>query len=232
MSKRDRDSDLPEFLPDLATIRREMDLAYGEKKLREALDNPGLERAQSAIGDDPQKEAAKESPSPYEVPIQASVGVGVPQTSRLKMRPQGATARRPLPVWAVYILAVLAVLGPVAMVLALVRTPPRPEAGTAPLVVSGPESAGVRASEPAPPAAVGVKGSSNAGADPDAQVEAAPVVPEKASPPPRPIRSQPAKASGPGKPGRAPAMSAPAERPVSEPTPPSPPPPMAPDMAP
>lgn len=234
MGTRDRDGELPDFLPDLATIRREMDPAYGEKKLREALDSRELEKRQVAAEE--VKEASKESPSPYEVPIEVVPGgrrIDAPR-ARTQIKAVPRSARRKLPAWAVYILAVMAVIGPVAMVLALVKSPPPPETKGISGVASGSESASPKAIESVSPAAtemsVGVGADAGADGSVDAQVESAPLESERPLLLPRPVRSKPVKGSGPME--RVPVPKTSAASPMSEPAPTSTEPPMAPDMAP
>lgn len=65
MGARDSDDDIRNYLPDLSTIMRKADPAYGEKILREAMDNPELDaalaerRKETSDGGDPAESAGK-----------------------------------------------------------------------------------------------------------------------------------------------------------------------------
>jgi hypothetical protein len=130
MSHSDSDDDLQKYMPRREDILREADPAYREKKLRDAVN-----------------EARKEGPSPYEIPISelqrsASTQGAALRTPQVTKR-SAATPRRKraVPAWAVYTMAVLAVLGPAALVFVLVKAPP-PSAGRAnPASGAGTESA-------------------------------------------------------------------------------------------
>lgn len=115
-------------MPDLSAMQREFDPAFGDEKLRDAL---AKAEPEGAAAEAKAKEGAgataerQERPSPYEVPLSArgpaSSAKSAPRRGPVKIR---GGARWKLPTWLVYVMALVAVLGPAVMVMVLMRRPP------------------------------------------------------------------------------------------------------------
>jgi hypothetical protein len=223
MGARDSDDNIQKYLPDLATIRREADPAYAEKKLREALNNPELDAALAEL-----KEELKEGEHPFAFPsvppvLKAQGGgaastagastqaVAAPPPIEKGMLPSSfapivatpvvkpiapAVVRRTvpsrkrmrLPGWAIAALAVLAVLGPVAMMMIFSKLPaPAPRAAVSAVLPAVSAAAEVAASVRSAAAMPPLPPDADAGAP---AVAPTPPVPNTAKkPPPTPVRT-------------------------------------------
>jgi hypothetical protein len=143
MNARNSDDDLRNFMPDMAAIRRAADPAYAERKLREALNNPELDKALAEVRALKAEEATMTASS-----------IKAPAPLSRAAPPRKA---------AVYTLAVLAALVPAGLVLVLVKREP-PAAQVAVPAGSGPASVNAAATSAAPPPAVSSGEAAGAGA--------------------------------------------------------------------
>lgn len=156
MGARDSDDDIRKYLPDFKTIMREADPAHAEQKRQDALNNPELDQA---LADLKQGMTAGEKPFAFPVgPAEAApptaevaggavaprvaaaavvVAPAVARTVTSRARPREAKRRQvflvrvggALPQWAKAALAVLAVVGPLVMLVTVLKTPPAPGKG-------------------------------------------------------------------------------------------------------
>jgi hypothetical protein len=165
MAARDSDDDIRKYLPDLSTILREADPARAKEKLAKAQDNPELDAA-LAHAQRPSERPSEGSPWAAEpAGIAAAVLPSSLVAPPVVTEPEAPRRRRaPFPAWAKAIVAVIAVVGPVTLLWALLVRPGR--------------------GENVEPARAGASGGSSAPTTPTMSATASPILPVS---PPAPV---------------------------------------------
>ncbi len=126
MAARDSDDDIRKYLPELSAILREADPARAKEKLTRAQDNPELDAALAQVPPQRPSERPSEASRWAAPPVGIAAGalpssLAAPPVVKEREAPQ--SRRAPFSSWAKGIAAVIAAIGPVTLLWALLVRP-------------------------------------------------------------------------------------------------------------